>query len=80
MCVCVHKGIPPLAYLAVSPGCLVVSPATCSQTVTSALAHAKKLGSKKASSLELSNYTVLCYAMPCHAMPCHAMPYYTTLN
>ena len=29
------------------PGCLVVSPGACSQTVISALAHAKKLGSKK---------------------------------
>ena len=41
---------PPLAYLAVSPGCLVVSPGACNLTVISALAHAKKLGSKKTSS------------------------------
>ena len=40
---------PPLAYLAVSPGCLVVSPGACNQTAISALAHAKKLGSKEMS-------------------------------
>ena len=38
---------PRLAYLAVSPECLVVSPGACNLTVTSALAHATKLGSNK---------------------------------
>ena len=37
----------PRSYLAVSPGCLVVSPGACNLTVISALAHAKKLGSHK---------------------------------
>ena len=37
---------PPLAHLAVSPGCLAVSPGACNYTVISALAHAKKLGNR----------------------------------
>ena len=37
---------PPLAYLAVSPGSLVVSPGECNLTVISALDHVKKLGIK----------------------------------
>ena len=44
-----HKRARLWLYLPVSPGCLVVSPGACRLTVTSALAHAKKLGSKQQS-------------------------------
>ena len=38
-----------------NPGCLVVSPGACNQTVIPALAHAKKLGSTQQSTTTLAS-------------------------